>query len=88
MSHHEVDGAARGAADEAAEGVATDRERQAGVMVVVERAEAEVSRNLESKSLRDPLNGEFAELLKIELVHGHLALRYSFVLVYTPIWLL
>ena len=52
-------------------------------MVVVERAKSLVVRNLESKSLRDPLDGEFAELLKFELVHGHalLPLRYSLVLV-------
>jgi hypothetical protein len=33
-------------------------------MVVVERAQAFMSRNLESKSLRDPLNGQVAKLLK------------------------
>ena len=67
--HHQVDGAAVGAADEAAVAVAADRERQAGVVVVVERAETEVSCNLESKSLRDPLDGEVAKLLKIRFIH-------------------
>jgi hypothetical protein len=50
-------------------------------MVVVERAKALVLRNLEPKSLGDPLDGEVAELLKILRVHGYgLPLRYSFVL--------
>ncbi len=38
-------------------------------MVVMERTEAFMSRNLESKSLCDPLNGEVAELLKFEFIH-------------------
>ena len=63
MAHHEVDGAARGPTNEAAEGVPTHVERQAGVSVVVERAEAFVARNVESESLCDPLDGEVAELL-------------------------
>jgi hypothetical protein len=33
-------------------------------MVVVEGAQAFMSRNLESKSLRDPLNGKVTKLLK------------------------
>jgi len=39
-------------------------------MVVVEGAKALVLRNLEPKSLCDPLDGEVAELLKFLRVHG------------------
>jgi hypothetical protein len=35
------------------------------MMVVVERAQRLVPRDLESESLRDPLNGKVAKLLKI-----------------------
>jgi hypothetical protein len=70
VSHHQVDGATRGSTDKAAKGVFTYLERQACVVVVVERAEALVSRNRESKSLRDPLYGEVAELLKFLSIHN------------------
>ena len=40
-------------------------------MIVVKRAEALMSRNLESKSLRDPLNGQVAKLFDVILLHGH-----------------
>ena len=39
------------------------------MMVVMERTQALMSRNLESKSLRDPLDGKVAKLLKFKLVH-------------------
>jgi hypothetical protein len=39
------------------------------VVVIVERAKALVSRNLESKSLCDPLYREVAELLKFYSIH-------------------
>ena len=39
-------------------------------MIVMEWAEALMSRNLESKSLRDPLNGKVAKLLKFYSVHN------------------
>ena len=38
-------------------------------MIVVERTEALMPRNLESKSLGDPLNGKVAELLKFFTIH-------------------
>ena len=40
------------------------------MMVVVERAEAFVALNPESKSLCDPLNREVAELLKFNRIHN------------------
>ena len=54
-------------------------------MVIVERAKALVLRNLEPKSLCDPLDGEVAELLKFLLVHQRLRLRYNFVFEYRPV---
>ena len=42
-------------------------------MVVMERTQAFMSRNLESKSLRDPLNGQVAKLLKFEFIHDVLS---------------
>ena len=50
-------------AHEAAEGVASGVEREAGVVVVVEGAEAFVPDDAESESLRDPLNRKVAKLL-------------------------
>ena len=38
------------------------------MMIVVKRAETFMSRNLESKSLRDPLDGKVAELLKLDYI--------------------
>jgi len=62
-------------------------------MVIVERAQAFMSRNLESKPLRDPLNGKVAKLLKFKLIHNYqlsiincqLPFKYSSVLVYSPV---
>ena len=51
-------------AGKAAERVPARAERQAGMMVIVERTERLVPHNLHSKSLGDPLDGEVAELLK------------------------
>ena len=62
--HHQVDGSAVGATHKAAVAIAANGERQRGVVVVVERAERLVPHDAESKSLRDPLNGEVAKLLK------------------------
>ena len=45
------------------------------MMVVVERAEALMSSNLESKSLRDCLNRQVAKLLKFMLLHIFLILN-------------
>ena len=39
------------------------------MMIVVKRTETFVSRNLDSKSLGDPLNGKVAELLNFEFIH-------------------
>ena len=61
--HRQVDGAARSFTNEAAIPIASHTERQTCVMVVVEGAKALVLRNLEPKSLCDPLDGEVAELL-------------------------
>ena len=52
-------------AGKAAERVPARRERQAGMMVVVERAERLVARHAHPEPLGDPLDGEVAELLKI-----------------------
>ena len=41
------------------------------MMIVVERAEALMSCNLESKSLCDPLNRQVAELLQFKLIHNY-----------------
>ena len=58
VTHHEVDGAAVGIADEAAEGVAATIVGEAGVMVVVERAEALVACDAEAKALGNGFYGE------------------------------
>ena len=44
-------------------------------MVVVERAQAFMSHDLESKSLRDCLNGQVAKLLKFKLIHQRVRFR-------------
>jgi hypothetical protein len=41
------------------------------MMVVVERAQAFMPHDLESKSLRDPLNGQVAKLFEFILFHHH-----------------
>jgi len=64
-------------------------------MVAMEGAQTFMSRNLESKPLRDSLNGKVAKLLKFFLIHfqssifdfqSFFNLRYSSVLVYSPVW--
>ena len=60
-AHDEVDGAAVGVADEAAEGVAAAMEGEGGVAVVVEGAEGLVVDDLEAEALGDFLDGEGAE---------------------------
>ena len=67
--HHQVDCPARGPAHEAAIAVPAHRERQRGMMIVVERTQALVPHHPESKSLCDPLNRQVAELLKFILFH-------------------
>ncbi len=52
-------------ADEAAERVPARAERQRGMMVVVEWAQTFMSRNLESKPFRDPLDGKVAKFLQL-----------------------
>lgn len=56
-------------AGEASERVPAHGERQRGMVVVVEWAEAFVPDHPKSKSLGDPLDGEVAELLKFVLFH-------------------
>ena len=76
--HHQINRPARRSADKAAKRIPTNRERQACMMVVVERAEALVTRHLESESLRDPLNRKVAKLLKFKLIHHVISLFYNF----------
>ena len=57
-------------AGKAAERVPARAERQAGMMVIVERTKRLVPHNLHSKSLGDPLDGEVAELLKFVFSHN------------------
>ena len=68
--HHEVDGAAVCVACEASVGVGARVERQAGVVVVVEGAEALVPRDVQSDALGHSLYGELAEPGYFEMVHG------------------
>ena len=72
------------------------------MMVVMKWAQRHVSSHLESKSLRDPLDGQVAKLLKFILIHNftiyyllltfHCSLftseapRYSSVFEYIPDW--
>ena len=53
------------------------------MMIVVERAEALMPRNLESKSLCDPLYREVAELLQFILIHDDMRGYRSFS---PPLW--
>ena len=69
MPHYQIDGAAAGPTHKAPERVPAHAERQRGMMIVVERAEALVTADAESESLRDALNGQFAQLLKIKLIY-------------------
>ena len=81
VSHHEVDGThALLHAHKASAGVAPGVVDEAGVMIVVERAEALVPRHAQSYSLGDPLNGQVAELLNFIFFHKHFSpypFRYS-----------
>ena len=56
-------------AGKAAERVPARAERQAGMMVIVERTKGLVPHDLHSKPLGDPLDGEVAELLKLRIIH-------------------
>ena len=76
-AHHEVNRAARGAADEAAEGVLADLKRQTCVVVVMKRAEALVAHHPQSESLRDPLNRQVAKLLQFKFIN-HVILRFYY----------
>lgn len=67
--HHEVDSATVCVASEAAVGVGTNVECQTGVMVVVERTEALVTRDAESEAFSNCLNGQLTELLYGFLIH-------------------
>ena len=58
------------ATSEATVRVASHRERERGMMVVVERTQRLVPHDLESESLCDPLNREVAELLKFYSIHS------------------
>lgn len=78
--HDEVDGAAVGAAHEAAVGVAAGVEREAGVAVVVEGAEGLVVTHLDAEALGNLLYREVAEPLEFVSVHFLSRLRYSSVL--------
>ena len=46
------------------------------MMIIVKRAEAFVVRNLESKSLCDPLNGQVAKLLQFEFIHSYCGSKF------------
>ena len=81
VAHHEVDGAAAGIADEAAEGVAPAVEGEAGVMVVVERAEALVASDAEAKTLGYGFYGERAATLYFIFVHRCLIFEILLILV-------
>ena len=70
VSHHEVDGAAVCVACEASVGVGARVEREAGMVVVVEGAEALVPRDVQSDALGHSLYGELAEPGYFEMVHG------------------
>ena len=70
VTHHEVDGAAVGIADEATEGVAPTVVGETGVMVVVERAEALVACDAEAKTLGNGFYWEGAETLYFVFVHN------------------
>jgi hypothetical protein len=61
--HGEVDDAARGPADEAAERVLPDEEGEAWMAVLMEGTQGFMPRNPEAESLRHPLDGERAEAL-------------------------
>ena len=67
--HHQVNRSAAGSAHEAAVGVFSHAEREAGVVVLVKRTQGFVVLNRESESLCDPLYWEVAELLKFEFIH-------------------
>ena len=60
VAHHEVYGASVGSADEAAEGVASAVVGEAGMVVVVEGAEALVAVYVEPEPFGYALNGERA----------------------------
>ena len=62
--HHQINRSPMSLAGKAAERIPAHRERQRGMMIVVERAETFMPHNPESKSLCDPLNRKVAELLK------------------------
>lgn len=59
MTHHEVDGAAMCVAGEAAVSVPSHVECQAGMMVVMEGAEALVPRHAQPQPLRPPSTGSW-----------------------------
>ena len=69
MIHHEVDGAAMRSAGKAAVGVARRAVGHAGVMIVVERAQALVAIDTQTEALGHSLNGELAELLYSFFIH-------------------
>ena len=69
MTHHEVDGAAMCVAGEATVSVTSHVECQAGMMVVMEGAEALVPRHTQPQPLRHPLHGQLAELLYSFSIH-------------------
>ena len=54
------------------------------MMVVMERTQAFMSHNLESKSLRDPLNGQVAKLLKFILFHNYSLFSFHYSLAKRP----
>ena len=61
--HGEVDGTSMGITNETFIGVRSDVKAEAGVAVVVKRAERLVTDDFESQSLGDSLDGEVAKLL-------------------------
>ena len=70
VAHHEVDSAAVGIADEATVGVATDVVGEAGVVVVVERAETLVTCDAKAKALGNGFYGKGTETGDFVFVHN------------------
>ena len=68
--HHEINRSTTCPAHEASVHVLPHTKRQARMVVRMKRTQALMSRNLEPKSLCDPLNGEVAEPLKFYSIHN------------------
>ena len=69
-AHDQVDGAAVGIAHEAAEGTTAHAVGQAGMVVVVEGAQALVARDVQPQALGHILDGEGAQAVYFVLFHN------------------